>query len=142
MRVRSNKHTSLPRSVRSIPSYRVWIISGYGTGCLDPNPDRSCFVILLLQFRSALCPHVDLGFDRSASAPPFVQVLLGVFVSGSGLHRQIWKYVALVYANYAFSFFIPVAVGYLLIYDLCWGSLCLAMGHSPPLTPTQPYYCW
>jgi len=64
-------------------------------------------VILLLQFRSAFCPHVDLGFDRSASAPPFVQVLLGVFVSGSGLHRQIWKYVALVYANYAFSFFHP-----------------------------------
>ena len=137
MRVRSNKHRCLLRSVHTHPIRFNPISLNYnktlGSNCagFGSSVDTvqtvwiririgAAFEILLLQFRSAFCPHVDLGFDRSASAPPFVQVLLGVFVSGSGLHRQIWKYVALVYANYAFSFFIPVAVGYLLIYYLCW----------------------
>ena len=72
------------------------------TECLDPNPDPS-LVLLLLQFRIQICLFglpmwIDLGFDACALAngTPFVlvQVMLGIFVSGSGLHRQIWKHAA------------------------------------------------
>ena len=136
MRVRSNKHWCLLRSVHTHPIRFNPISLNYnktlGSNCagFGSSVDTvqtvwiririgAAFEILLLQFRSAFClslkkkdlpsapMHVDLGFDRSASATPFVQVLLGVFVSGSGLHRQIWKYVPRTSLRKLCLFFYP-----------------------------------
>jgi len=107
--------------------------------CLDPNPDPS-LVLLLLQFRSAFLASPSL-VDRSisdsmlvhgANGTPFVPVMLGIFVSGSCLHRQIWKHAARagLCKTYAFCLLVGCysactiffACFYLFI-DLCYSAV-------------------